>query len=529
MSSDSMTILHPFGEDPEAEEEFQRKQRTRALIEQRADDGFDAAEITSREVKDHSAFRQSADMALRSHFSGADAVRQKFFATHLPEEVQSAIHPHEERLGEALDRLQKAYKIYVDTAADESLEREAERLERRYFKQLGVRNQIDFLRMRRLYEKLRTFNETAKKEWREINKVVDNLIVLKETRAIAVETERELLRPIQLLIRQSDSFLDEVKLYLEVTAENVDRITGSYKIDCEYNPKKIYSKAALFGDSEAAPAGGNAAVAPESETKQTDDAGEYRTSIAYNIVLETREHKLNRASLINVPLLGSRDWNRSPDYHLEIPLRYFEDCARLFRDAYHVNYDDANILHTPLATAAAVVRRGMGEAALAEYHELCLEIINTTAVALLVEDFPGVDKPEVFLYHCGPNVFYRILVAELRRRGLGEIYYLDDNNNSVRELPEELLKKILIDWWNERFRELSREDVDSYLTYSRQLEMVKREYRALYEEGVALRKREQPGVSYIGVEKWLKDNKSRVFGVRKVEIFRRFVTGAILE
>ncbi|MCB1323184.1 MAG: hypothetical protein KDK34_23200, partial [Leptospiraceae bacterium] len=84
-------------------------------------------------------------------------------------------------------------------------------------------------------------------------------------------------------------------------------------------------------------------------------------------------------------------------------------------------------------------------------------------------------------------------------------------------------------WWKKYFQDVAGENVDSYLTYSRQLEMVKREYRILYEEGVQMRKKEQPGVTYLGVEKWLRDNRNRVFGPRKVEIFRRFISGTVLD
>ena len=201
----------------------------------------------------------------------------------------------------------------------------------------------------------------------------------------------------------------------------------------------------------------------------------------------------------------------------------------LLKDAYHVNVDENDILIMPMATPAAVVRKGSGEHHIVRFHNLINRLLAESATGILMEDFPGVEKPEVFLYHCGPNVFYRILLGQLKEERLGEMFYLDINNSSVREYPEEFIKKVLIDWWNKGSDDLDREDVDSYLTYSRQLEMVKREYRILYEEGTSLRKREQPGVGYLGVETWLKENKLRVFGLRKMEIFRRFIQGTVIE
>jgi len=531
-----MQILHPFGEDPTPAAEARGPQsRGGAGFTTYLDSADDVRDITSSEVKDHSSFKKSADLVLRPHWGTADVVRSKLLGQGLSPETAEAVEPHAQRLREALDLLQKNYRIYVETASNESLDKEAGRLERRYFEQTGQPNQIRFLRLKRFYEKVRTFNEHAKRDWREVQKVIDNLSVSSDTRSLAYHIEREYLRNITLLMRQTESLLDDLRLFLEVQEENIDRITGSHKVTANYKPETRYTIGAMLGESEAPDDAAESSEqipdewAEESEARQREREEERRGSIAYNIVLETREHKLNRASIISTPLLGSRDWNRSPEYKMEAPIQYFEDCVEIFRDAYHVNYDESDLLLTALPPGAAQVRRGMGENALAPYGEMILEMLNTAAIMILVDDFPGIEKPEVFLYHCGPNVFYRILLGELKQRGLGEMFYLDGKKQSVREFPEKLIKKLMIDWWNDRFVTLSGEEVDSYLTYSRQLEIVRREYRILYEEGVALRKREHPGANYLGVEKWLKENRNRVFGLRKVEIFKRFMPGTILE
>lgn len=534
-----LQILHPFGEEPEtpaAPRGPQSRGGGPAGYSSYLDSADDPLDITSSAVKNHSAFKRSADLVLRPHWGVADAVRDRLLGPNLQPEIAEAVEPHAEKLREALDLLQKNYRIYVETASNESLEKEASRLERRYFEKTGEPGQLRFLRLKRFYEKIRTFNEHAKRDWREVQKVIDNLSVLNDTRSLAYHLERQYLRSITLLIRQTESLLDDLRLYLEVQEESIDRITGSHKVTANYKADIRYSIGAMLGEPEEPDNAGPAQAEEgprdwelESAAREREREEERKGSIAYNIVLETREHKLNRASIISTPLLGSRDWNRSPDYNMEAPIQYFEDCVEVFRDAYHVNLDTDNLLLGPLPPGAAQVRRGMGADVLGPYGEMVLELLNTAAIMILVDDFPGIEKPEVFLYHCGPNVFYRILLGELKQRGIGEMFHLDGNKQSVREFPEELLKKLLIDWWNERFDRLSGEEVDSYLTYSRQLEIVRREYRILYEEGVALRKREQPGANYLGVEKWLKENRNRVFGLRKVEIFKRFIPGTILE
>ena len=518
-------MLHPFFDDPEESQSSQASGRGGARSAPAPD--F-SADITSRDIKDSRVFRQAIDGVLRPHWSTVEIIRDRLLAETLPPDVQTAVDQYSAKLEESLTALQKSFRVYVETSADQSLNKEASRLERRYFEAANQPRQIQFLKLKRMYEKIRTFNESAKDIWREIQKILDTLSVIKITQSIAVEIEREYFRPLALLMRQTDHFLDEVRTYLDVDDETVDAITGSHKINVSFNPALNYTIAEVLGDTEIESAAGPIA-GPNLEEVLNRPVQELSGSVALNIVIETREHKLNRASMIAVPLLGSRDWNRSPAYSMEVPIKYFEECVQQLKSAYHVNVDEDDLLHTPMSTAAAVVRKGQGEHSIMAYHDLITETLDDTAVKILLEDFPGVEKPDVFLYHCGPNVFYRVLMNELRVRGLGAMFYLDAANNWVREYPEEFMKKVLIDWWNHRFGHLEGEDVDSYLTYSRQVEMIKREYRVLYEEGVALRKREQPGVTYLGVEKWLKDNKRRVFGPRKMEIFRRYISGTVVE
>jgi hypothetical protein len=514
-------MLHPFFDDPAENQAHSSAAATNLDF---------AGEITSADIKDSRIFQRPIDGVLRPHWSTVEVIRDRLLSDTLPPDVSTAVGQFSEKLKESLAKLQKSFQIYVETSAEQSLLKEASRLERRYFEQTNQPRQIQFLKLKRMYEKIRTFNESAKNTWREIQKVLDTLSVIKTTQSIAIEIEKEYYRPLTLLMRQTEHFLDEVRSYLKIQEEVVDPITGSHKITVAFDETLQYTIPEVLGEIERDVETEAGTTANSKIDEVLNRPGqELGGSVALNIVIETREHKLNRSSMIAVPLLGSRDWNRSPAYSMEVPIKYFEECIQQLKSAYHVNVDEDDLLHTPMSTAAAVVRKGQGEQAIVAYHDLITENLDDTAVRILIDDFPGVEKPDVFLYHCGPNVFYRVLVNELRAVGIGAMFFLDEANNSVREYPEEFLKKVLIDWWNHRFAHLSGEDVDSYLTYSRQVEMVKREYRILYEEGVSLRKREHPGVSYLGVERWLKENKRRVFGPRKMEIFRRYISGTVIE
>ncbi len=488
------------------------------------DTPLDFADLTGRSIRDHSAFRKPAPIVLRPHVASAEYLLKRLTGATLPINAKTVIDQHLPRIRQHVESLKKRFRVFVDTAAEDVLEKEASRLERRYFSGTATHGQLQFLKLKRYYEKIRTFQEFAKTDWRELHKIIDTLSLMPDTRTMAREVEVEYLKGVHLLLRQTDSFLDSLKIFMHVEHEETDSVTGGTKLNLTYNPHIHYSIPAFLGDAVENEHALDEAVQSPSELEEAtprDDGG----SIARSIVLETKERRLNRASILSAPLLGSRDWNRTMDYALEIPVKFYEECMENFRKSYHVNVGE-EILTQPMSSAAALVRKGAGEAQIPEYEQYILRSLEDIIEAVLKTDFPGTDKPFVFVYHCGPQVIYNILVQVLRQTKMGEIFYLDRNNVTVRELPEELIKKIVIDWWETRFAPLHREDVDSYLTYSRTIEMVKRDYRVLNEEGAKQAKKALPMAPYAQREKWLRENQARVFGIRKLEIFRRFLGAA---
>ncbi len=481
------------------------------------------AEQELRLAQDYSIFQAAPEQVLSAHIATARDVEQRILNAPPDSRLRQLIEPHSERFRVNLDELRKAHHSYVETVRDELLTREAERLKRRYFQEDALPAQIDFIKLKRTYEKLRTFNEFAKKDWLEIQKAVDALGVMTESRgAVSIVAENS-LSPIQLLLRRTDAFLDALKGYLAIEEETVDTVSGAYRAIASYRPDVRYTLRGFFGLDAPLPSAPARTQADErAEREQREAAAAPRS-----LVLDGPPTERNRAGVYRTRILGSRDWNRTPHYSLQIPVAYVEQGLESFKTAYQVNVDPQQA-RGPLSAAAAVVRRGEGAKVLDRYVAMIVGSLDDCAAAITSEDFPGLEKPEVFLYHCGPNVLYSILVGHLRRNSLGEIFYLDAQGNPAQGLPDELIRKTLIEWWNQRFGNLNVEDVDSYLTYSRAIEMVKKEYRALYEEGARLRREEQPGATYVGFDRWIKQNRVRVFGHRKTEIFRRFLGGTIV-
>jgi hypothetical protein len=88
-------------------------------------------------------------------------------------------------------------------------------------------------------------------------------------------------------------------------------------------------------------------------------------SVAQSIVLDTREKILNKSSLIAAPILGSRDWNRTPAYSMEVPVRQYEECLENFKQSFIVHLEPSVVpVNAASSQVAARLRSGSGEGSL---------------------------------------------------------------------------------------------------------------------------------------------------------------------
>lgn len=476
---------------------------------------------SGEEVLSHKQFQEPVEDVLHPHLDMARYILSSIFTNHEEDRVQMDVIG--ERIEKNLEELQKQFKVFISTTNDETLEREARRLERRYFENLGDAYQIEFIKLKRFYEKIKTFNEHAKTIWRDVHRDLDALGLVGETKHIISRLNLERTRSVFVVIRRTDAFLDALRAYMKVDDESNDPVTGTFKIHLSFEKRVRYTLKGFFGDEFSTYAFMKEEDAAEKAAQEKESEGS--ASIARSIIIESRERRLNKASIISVPILGSRDWNRTIDYTLDLKVSDLESCLEEFRKAFHISLDETPI---QISVSSARAHRGEGARHLENYQELVHNSLNEIAESIIAFDYPGLDSPEVFLYHCGPGVMLNTLLVMFRQKNVGEMFSIDLQNNIKREYPEPLIKKELILWWSGRFSDLDMEQVDSYLTFSRALEMVKKDYRVLYEEGSQLRKREIPGATYTGMDQWILDNRNRVFGYRKIEIFRRFIRGSIL-
>ena len=465
-------------------------------------------------------FKRPIELVLRPHATVAQVVLTRIYQARTQPETMTIIERYGSDLVEKLEELRRYYRVYVETSAEDLLEKEASRLVKRFFGDDADENQKDFIKLKTFYEKIYSFQEIADNHWSDVQKLIDTFGIIAETRHIVKDLPNRYMPEINTLLRRTALFLLHLKNYANIEDQSVDPKTGILTARMVYTPEIRYTISAALGSHDDSLVSILDAESDPNTTEPTisDDVD---SSIAQNIVLESRSRRFHRSNYFSVPLLGSRDWNRSPHYSLEISMVDFNDEMRMFRDAFHIilGRDDMEKL---VQLNNLVSQRGIGAGRITEYTEHIIGILDEASSRLIDEDFAGIPHPHVFLYHIGPVSFRSILLNGLRTTHWGDIYFVNSLNQIERRLPEIVLQKILIDWWIERFESLDIEQVDSYLMYSRNKEMLRSEYLTVFEKAREIRRQEEPNESYRTFDAWLRKNRYRIFGIRRYEVFRRF-------
>ncbi len=469
-------------------------------------------------------FLKPIEHVLRPHATVAQIILTRIYQARTHPETMTVIERYGSDLVEKLEEIRRYYRVYVETSSESLLEKEAARLVKRFFQDNPDENQKDFIKLKRFYEKIRSFQEVADLHWSDVEKLIDTFSIINETRPIVKDLPERYLPEINSLLRRTALFLLDLKEYARIEDEMVDPATGTRTARMIYDPEIRYTiEAALLHEGQ--PAVPQQQPAPDSEEEDENDEEETKStqasSIAHSIVLESRSRRFHHSSYFAVPLLGSRDWNRSPHYSLEISMMDYQEERRIFEGAFHVVLTRED-MEKVVQLNTLVANQGSGASRLAEYTSRIIGILDDTADRILDEDFPGIPHQKVFLYHIGPRTFRSILMNALRTLRIGDVFYVNQNSQIVRLLPEFVLQKILIDWWVERFEGLDIEEVDSYLSYSRNLETLRSEFLLVFEKAREIRKQEEPGASYQTFDDWLRRHRHRIFGVRRYAIFRRF-------
>lgn len=477
-------------------------------------------------------FNRPIELVLRPHATVSQIILTRIYEARSEPTLMNIVERYGSDLVEKLEEIRRYYRLLVETCADTLLDQEAERLVKRFFGDQADENKNNFIKLKRFYEKIRSFQDIAEERWSDIQKLVDTFAIIPETRHLVKDLPDRHIPDINSLLRRTGLFLLRLKDYAHIEDSHTTNLNNDSNLTVKmtYDPQIRYTiKDALNTEQNTleelfkdnAP---NSKIDTHTENIESTEF-EDQSSIAHNIVLESRSRRFHRSNFFSVPLKGSRDWNRTKHYSLEIGMIDYQKEHHFFYESFHLilNRDDLEkAVQLNNLVAARDENQTEGQKRGPEYTSLMIETLDSIASDITTEDFPGAPTKEIFLYHIGPVAFRSMQISILKSKQIGDIFYINASNQIVRILPELVITKLLIDWWVERFENLDIEEVDSYLNYSRTIEFLRSEFLVSYEKAREIRRSEDPTASYRNFDDWLRKNRNRIFGRRKYLIFQRF-------
>lgn len=480
----------------------------------------------SEEKKIIQNFLRPLEILLRPHINVTQEILNRIYLINKDSTNKNIIDQYGSDLIEKLETIRRMYRIHIESANHQFLEKEANKLVRRFFGENYTDNHKNFIKLKRYFEKLKTFHEISSHQWKDIFKLLETFLYIRETKSHIESIQERLIPNLLTLIRHTETFLQLLQKYLKINQIQFDPSTKSYTIHLTYDETIGYTLEDFY-ESYLQPLKKNTLVEKQIIEKQP------KVSTFHTHLKETKSIHLDfykSEKIISTYEIGSKDWNHSKEYFLELNLEEYQTDIKKFYQSFLVIITREHF-HDSLQAHSFKNKKQTKEEIETLFHqytsfiqEVCSEIYNQ----IFYEDFKGILKPPIFFYNLGAKTIYSILVEELKDKNLGEILYTK-NDLIFREYPYNIIKKIFIDWFNDLTIVLDKEEVDSYIIYSQQLEFVLGEYLNDYKKILEYHNQHVPNLNYLQFNQWFLKNYKKIISIRKFYIYKRFFPELLLQ
>ncbi len=479
----------------------------------------------SEEKKIIQMFLHPLEVLLRPHINVTQEILNQIYLINKNSSSKNIIDQYGSDLIEKLEMIRRMYRIHIESANQHYLEQEANKLVKRFFGDNYTENHKNFIKLKRYFEKLKTFHEISSNLWKDVIKLLETFLYIRETKTYIESILEKFIPSLMTLIRQTDTFLQLLQKYMKVHQIHFEPSTKSYTIHLTYEESIQYTLVDFY-ESYLQPLRTNLFLEDQIKKKPDFFISETQTKDTRSLQLNFRRSDKK----ISVYEMGSKDWNHSKDYFLELDWEDYQKDLEKFYQSFLVviSKEDFQASLQAHSLKNGTLSNKEIENLLHHYtsflQEICLEIYNQ----IIYEDFKGILKPPIFFYNLGAKTIYSILIEELRDRNLGEILYTN-NDLIFREYPFSIIKKIFIDWFNDLIIVLDKEEIDSYIIYSQQLEFVLNEYLEDYKKILEYHAQYLSNLNYIQLNQWFLKNYKNIISIRKFYIYKRFFPELLLQ
>ncbi len=446
-----------------------QKVETPSSSESQTVQDFEITEVLFKEeLQIVEQFRRPVEIILRPHVGMAGDILSIIYRLRQNPHHNELIERYGSDLIEKLESIRRFYRIFIESSNENFLKNESEKLVRRFFGENYTENHINFIKLKRFFEKIKSFHEISKKLWNDIGKLTSSFYFMKETKVYFEGIQEGYLPKVGILIHQTDLFLNVLSSYLKISETHYNPINYTYTINLTYDSDINYTIEGLYNHLK------KPILLTSKQTQQKREVIEDNQDIkTFTIVVDSQIRKFQK-DFITVKIMGSKDWNRTKDYYFELSkTEYLYSLKKFYESIYIIS--DYSLYEQSFLNINLVNKKKEKE----EYDQLFSEyimILQQNFIDLykdiINKYLPSISFPQIFIYHLGAKAFYEILLDRLKEKKIGEIIYFE-SNKSIREFPEGIIKKTLIDWWNQHSQSLDIELIDSYVIFMQQVEYLR--------------------------------------------------------
>lgn len=414
--------------------------------------------------------------------------------------------------------IEDAFKKFIDKLSGTQLKEEVERQSYELFPDiLPDENERNYVKIKIIFEFVSSFLKISISSWTDIQERLRKLLKNSDTKITYDKINGLYLTKINDLNLDTQAFLDKIKSTFH------GNIVGGLQDDPDFLVSNLlyeedinYDYSVIFKGTD------NQGFIVHDLHEDEDLFQEFQVydSEAPSVVKQESQVETEH---FYTNLIGTKEWNRSDSYILCIKNVDLKEEEKKF-------YGSSFVVLNPTETAninmaAALVRKNSGYSFVSRYTQMLNALLEYAFNNLMNNDFPNFcDDGHTFLYHIGPVVMYLIIQEDMNRRDFGHCYFVE-RNALIKLLPENIIKKHIIDFWGEKFSKLTKERVDSYINYSKGVQNIRSSYYHLFNVAASTKKRGRS--DNISIEVYLKMNMGKFFGYRRAQVYRRFVNDCV--
>ena len=359
---------------------------------------------------------------------------------------------------------QKAMKEYYEHFSDNSIDD----------------RKIEYIKLLKLYETTKYYNGQLKASWEWLREIFGNIEVASYSHQFLQQVLTFKIYPRLDLIAQVDLFVRRLSFILQISSEKES--DGNLKARGDYIPTIRYSFSVAFnseiseiiGQSDKTQItfnqdkkkGGLGSIDKNWSEEAQGDAEEFKN-------MAKSQDKAKESCIKDDFFIDCRCdeiFNQSYVHTLRIDPTELEIEELKIRKSVYIETHpeiEGKILHRELIRSFISSKDEQNK--IGEYESFLDDFFSSKLTSLVTHfsDIPD-DEKVIFMYHFSPVFFFKLVLHEMRKTKSGFIHRSLKDNQMVRELPFEYLKKTLGNWWDKNiFQKTKRIQRNSKEIYTR--------------------------------------------------------------